>query len=130
MWQHCGVVRDARGLEMGLDELVAIKAKVADVDVRPTSEGFGDLAHVLDLRASLVSAEATLRAALARPETRGAHIRSDHPDLDPDLRVNIIVRGHGEEPAIAARPVPPIDEALRPLVEEAPIESFAGRLLE
>ena len=49
------------------------------MDVRPTSEGYADLAHALDLRASLVSAEASLLGAIERRESRGAHNRSDYP---------------------------------------------------
>ena len=62
---------------------------IADIDVRPSEEGWTDLAQVLDLRAGVVLAEATLRGALARQETRGCHNRSDFPDLDPEFRVNL-----------------------------------------
>ena len=41
------------------------------VDVRPSSEGYEDLALALDLRGSLVAAEATLRCALERRESPG-----------------------------------------------------------
>lgn len=129
MWEHCGVVRDAAGIERGLEKLADIRAAVAEVDVRPSSEGYGDLAHVLDLRASLATAEASLRGALRRTETRGAHNRSDHPQLDPRMQVNLVVRKQGQEMAVETRPVPPVPEELRPLIEE-PIESFTGRLLE
>jgi succinate dehydrogenase / fumarate reductase, flavoprotein subunit len=63
------------------------------VDVRPTSEGYADLAHALDLRASLVTAEATLLGARARTESRGAHARRDFPDLDPGLQVRLVIGG-------------------------------------
>ncbi|MEP7021309.1 MAG: hypothetical protein ABI808_11695 [Pseudonocardiales bacterium] len=43
---------------------------------------------MLDLRAGVPLAEATLRGALVRTETRGCHNRSDFPDLDEALRVN------------------------------------------
>ncbi len=48
-------------------------------DVRPSSEGYQDLGVALDLRGSIIAAEATLRSALERRESRGAHQRSDHP---------------------------------------------------
>src|SRR5918999_947484 len=63
----------------------ALRETAADVDVRPGAEGWTDLAHALDLRAGLVVAEATVRGAIERRETRGAHIRSDYPELDPQL---------------------------------------------
>ena len=79
-----------------------------DVDVRPSSEGYADLAHALDLRGSLMAAEATLLGALARRESRGAHQRRDFPQLDTDLRVNFRTRLDGTSHlTIDAQPVPP-----------------------
>lgn len=92
LWENCGVVRSEEGLKKGLDRLAEIKSRLDQVDVRPTSEGFKDLAIALDLRASVTVAEATLRGALARRESRGAHQRSDFPGLDPNLKVNFKLR--------------------------------------
>ena len=65
------------------------------MDVRPSSEGYRDLAVALDLRASLAVAEATVLSAQARQESRGAHQRYDYPDLDPGLKVNFVNRLDG-----------------------------------
>jgi succinate dehydrogenase / fumarate reductase flavoprotein subunit len=106
MWETCGVVRDQPGLQHGLERLAKLRRLAGEVDVRPTSEGYGDLAHALDLRASLVAAEATLLGALARTESRGAHQRRDHPELDPELRANFQARLDGTgRLTIDARPV-------------------------
>jgi succinate dehydrogenase / fumarate reductase flavoprotein subunit len=130
MWEHCGVVRDAEGISKGLDKLAEVRAALPDVDVRPSSEGYGDLAHVLDLRASLTTAEVSLRAALERTETRGAHNRSDHPHLDSELQVNLVAHRRDGELVLERRRVPPMPEELHGLIDGEPIESFAGRLLE
>ena len=90
MWRFCGVVRTAAELQEGLRVLDDVRTHVSEVDVRPSDEGWFSLAHAFDLRAMLSTAEATLRAALARTETRGAHNRADYPDLDPRLRINFI----------------------------------------
>ncbi|MBA3290597.1 MAG: FAD-dependent oxidoreductase, partial [Actinobacteria bacterium] len=58
LWEHCGVVRSADGLTEGVTKLDDIASSIGDVDVRPSSEGYADLAHVLDLRAALVSGRA------------------------------------------------------------------------
>jgi succinate dehydrogenase / fumarate reductase, flavoprotein subunit len=89
MWECCGVVRSEEGLQRGLAMVNEIKELFGSIDVRPTSEGYGDLAHVLDLRALLVTAETSLRGALERRETRGCHNRSDCPAVDADLQVNL-----------------------------------------
>ena len=131
MWGTCGVVRDQSGLQLGLERLAELRQLAADVDVRPTSEGYADLAHALDLRASLTAAEATLLGALARTESRGAHQRRDHPELNPELRVNFQARLDGTgRLAIDARPVPPVPAELQAFVDATPDVSVAGRLLE
>jgi succinate dehydrogenase / fumarate reductase flavoprotein subunit len=131
MWETCGVVRDQAGLGRGLERVAELRELAGQVDVRPTSEGYADLAHALDLRASLVTAEATLLGALARTESRGAHQRRDHPEPSPELRVNFQTRADadgrlGTDP----RPVPPVPAELRSWVEAGEDLSTAGRLLE
>jgi succinate dehydrogenase / fumarate reductase, flavoprotein subunit len=131
MWETCGVVRDQEGLERGLDRVAELRELAADVDVRPTSEGYADLAHALDLRASLAAAEASLLGALARTESRGAHQRRDHPGLSPELRVNFRIRtGDDGRLATTADPVPPIPPSLQAWADAAEDVSVAGRLLE
>ena len=45
----------------------------------------------VDLSFSLTVAEALLLSARERDESRGAHYRTDAPDVDPDWRRNILV---------------------------------------
>jgi succinate dehydrogenase / fumarate reductase flavoprotein subunit len=126
MWERCGVVRDENGLRQGLLELEAIRGAAAHVDVRPGAEGWMDLALALDLRAGLAVAEATLRGAIERRESRGAHSRTDFPDLDPALQVNFYVDGRMEP---WSEPVPPVPDELRRWMEPS-VELGAERLLE
>jgi succinate dehydrogenase / fumarate reductase flavoprotein subunit len=131
MWETCGVVRDQPGLRHGLRRVAELRELAGEVDVRPTSEGYGDLAHALDLRASLATAEATLLGALAREESRGAHQRRDHPELAPELRVNFQARLDGDGLlSTATHPVPPVPPELAPWAEPSQDLSVRGRLLE
>jgi succinate dehydrogenase / fumarate reductase flavoprotein subunit len=131
MWESCGVVRDQAGLRRGLERVAELRQLAGEVDVRPTSEGYADLAHALDLRASLAAAEVTLLGALARTESRGAHQRRDHPELAPELRVNLQAR---LDPTLglttATQPVPPIPPELQAWAEGAEDLSVGSRLLE
>ncbi|MFC7325148.1 L-aspartate oxidase [Halorubrum rutilum] len=87
MWDHAGILRDEASLREGLDRLDAVRDRAADMRVGPvTSESF-ELA--VDVGFSLVAAEAVLRGALERDESRGAHYRTDYPDTDPDWRRNV-----------------------------------------
>jgi succinate dehydrogenase / fumarate reductase, flavoprotein subunit len=131
MWEHCGVVRDQAGLQHGLDRVAELRELAGEVDVRPSSEGYADLAHALDLRASLLAAEATLLGALARRESRGAHQRRDFPQLDTDLRVNFRTRLDGTSHlTIDAQPVPPVPPDLASWTQSGEVLGVAGRLLE
>ncbi|MFC7187704.1 L-aspartate oxidase [Halorubrum yunnanense] len=87
MWDHAGILRDESSLREGLDRLEAVRERAADMRVGPvTSESF-ELA--VDAGFMFVAAEAVLRGALEREESRGAHYRTDHPDVDPDWLRNV-----------------------------------------
>ncbi|AYJ47248.1 FAD-dependent oxidoreductase [Rhodococcus sp. P1Y] len=112
MTKHAGVVRDEVGLRAGLVELDDVERRVAEVGVHPDIAGFADLAHAFDLKSAVLAARATLEAALERRESRGAHNRSDYPDLDESLRVNLVWSGPGKISHESIPPIPPEIEAL------------------
>jgi succinate dehydrogenase / fumarate reductase flavoprotein subunit len=130
MWERCGVVRSKDDLRRGLQEVAELKEALEIIDVRPTSEGFGDLAHVLDLRASIATAEATLLGALERRESRGCHNRADYPDQDQSLTVNLRSRLENEGLVVEHEQVPPVSPDLREWVEGAEELDTSKRLLE
>ena len=131
MWEHCGVVRSAEGLGNGLDEIDRIEGVFGDVDVRPSSEGYVDLAHALDLRAALVTGRATVLGALERRETRGCHNRSDYPDLDDALAVNVRCDlADDGELKLAHEQVPEVHGELRRWATPAEELEVTGRLVE
>jgi succinate dehydrogenase / fumarate reductase flavoprotein subunit len=131
MWEHCGVVRDETRIRDGLRKLGDLSTAATSVDIRPGQEGWVELEHVLDLRAGLRTAEATLRCALERRESRGAHTRSDFPALDPSLERNFYTRVEGPDRPLPiwSEPVPPIPAALKRMLTDEEME-VAGRLLE
>lgn len=131
LWEKCGVVRDGKQLAEGLRRLMEISEAAQDLDVRPSSEGWQDLAMAFDLRGALTSAEASIRGAIERRESRGAHQRTDYPDLDESMKVNFRIRldDNGKQ-RISSEPVPPISGDLLPIVEDDWKISFQGRLLE
>jgi succinate dehydrogenase / fumarate reductase flavoprotein subunit len=74
----------------------------------------------MDLRSLLTVAEATVRAALLRQESRGGHTREDYPKTDPDWgRVNVVVRSKdGDGMSVTREPLPEMPDDLRKLFEE------------
>lgn len=127
-------MRSGEGIEEGFEKLARVREAAREVDVRPSSEGYGDLVHALDLRASLAAAEATLLGAIERRETRGAHNgahnRSDCPELDPALGMNLTVWKSGEGLEVTPEPVSPVPEYLSGWTDAGEEVQLTGRLLE
>ncbi len=128
MSEHAGVIRSEAGLNEGLEKLAAVEARMPDLAVHPDIAGFDDLAHSLDLKGSMIAARATLESALARKETRGAHNRSDYPQLDPALKVNMV--WSLTEPLVQ-EPVPGTPAEIAALIPHSTeSESVVGKLVE
>ncbi|RLM53878.1 FAD-dependent oxidoreductase [Halobellus sp. Atlit-31R] len=89
LWDHAGILRDEGGLEAGLDRLQTVRERAADLDVGPVDSRSFEFA--LDLGYALVAAEAILRGASERTESRGAHHRTDWPERDADWQRNVTV---------------------------------------
>jgi succinate dehydrogenase / fumarate reductase flavoprotein subunit len=124
MTARAGVVRDEPGLQAGLADLSDIEHRITQIGVHPDIAGFQDLAHAFDLKASALAARATLDAALVRRETRGCHNRSDYPDLDSSLQVNLVWSAPN---TIEKEQIPPIPTELRTLMRHV---STTGKLVE
>jgi succinate dehydrogenase / fumarate reductase flavoprotein subunit len=124
MTKHAGVVRDEEGLTAGLDEIRHIGQRVENLGIHPDIAGFQDLAHVFDLKASLIAAQATLESALERRETRGCHNRSDYPDLDPNLQVNLV---WSPTTGVVREDIPPVPDDIAKLIQDV---TTTGKLVE
>ena len=126
MTEHAGVVRDEAGLQAGLDKLANIEERMANVGIHPDIAGFADLSHAFDLRSSVLAARATIECALERRETRGCHNRSDYPEQDPALQVNLV---WSPRTGVVAEEIPPIDPEVEALMRTDEI-SQEGKLVE
>lgn len=124
MTEHAGVVRDEAGLSAGLDDIAAIDERMENIGIHPDIAGFQDLAHAFDLKASLIAARATLESAKERRETRGCHNRSDYPNLDPSLQVNLV---WSPTSGVTREAIPPVPEEITELIRDV---STVGKLVE
>ncbi|NYF14020.1 succinate dehydrogenase / fumarate reductase flavoprotein subunit [Pseudoclavibacter sp. JAI123] len=124
MTEYAGVVRDEEGLKAGIAALDVIESRMEDVGIHPDIAGFQDLAHAFDLKSSALAARATLEAALERRETRGCHNRSDFPELDPAMQVNLVWSPTG---GITREEIPPVPAEIAELIGEVSVE---GKLVE
>jgi len=90
MWEHAGLLREESQLEAGLDDLDAVRQQASDMTTGSlTSESFE---FAVDIGFMLTAAEAVLRGANQRAESRGAHYRTDYPDTDDTWQRNIYYR--------------------------------------
>ncbi len=84
MQKHCAVFRDGPLLDQGvvrLDE--ALAAIRTDIGLSDHSLMFNtELAETLELDNMLAQASVSLRSAIGRKESRGAHAREDYPKRD------------------------------------------------
>ncbi|RAX48781.1 succinate dehydrogenase [Arthrobacter sp. AQ5-05] len=124
MTDHAGVVRDEEGLLAGLAKLDSIEERMEHVGIHPDIAGFQDLAHAFDLMGSALAARATLEAAIERRETRGCHNRSDYPETDPSLQVNLVWSPTG---GVVHEEIPAIPAEISALITEV---SSVGKLVE
>jgi succinate dehydrogenase/fumarate reductase flavoprotein subunit len=85
-----GVIRNGKDMEIALHRLDKIKAEKLN---RLAAQDLSDLIQCLEVKDMALLAEITLRAAWMRCESRGAHYRSDFPDLkDEQWLKNIIIK--------------------------------------
>ena len=126
MTEHAGVVRDEAGLLAGLEKLGSVEARMKDVGIHPDIAGFADLSHAFDLRSSVLAARATLECALERRETRGCHNRSDYPEMDPEMRVNLV---WSSSTGVVREPIPEVSPDVAALMHTGEI-SQEGKLVE
>ncbi len=114
-----GIYRTEEDLKKALIELQKLKARAAKASVEG-SRLFNPGWHLsYDLKAMLIVSEAVTHSALARTESRGAHSRIDHPNLDPvwERKHNIIVRESGAMTRRAS-PVEELPEELKQILAE------------
>ena len=119
MQDNVGIIRDAEGLERGLEGLRGFKERAGRV--RATgSRLFNPGWHLCaDLKNMIEVCEAIALSALRREESRGAHTRADYPDSTEEQgRVNTVIKLEDGEMKIDAAPLPEMPDELRKMFEE------------
>jgi succinate dehydrogenase / fumarate reductase flavoprotein subunit len=120
MDEHAGIARDGDGLRQGLEKVLDLQDRALNIEVRG-SRMFNPGWHMArDDLFMLTVAEAVIRAALARTESRGAHWRTDYPDLSEELgNVNFIVCKTPSGMRVEGQRIPPMPAELADLLVES-----------
>jgi succinate dehydrogenase / fumarate reductase flavoprotein subunit len=122
MSAHAPIVRDGPTLEAGLEKILELAERTTLCGTGGSnSMAFNPGWHTAnDLHSMLVNAEALLRSALERKESRGAHARSDHPKTDDALTsVNIVVEKMAGGMRVRAERRPPMPDHLAEVVHHS-----------
>jgi fumarate reductase flavoprotein subunit len=82
MWDDVGIVRDAASLKRAQGRLDELEARLMETGVASADLCFNLTWHDwLNLKSQLLVSKSICFAALAREDSRGAHFRSDFPDV-------------------------------------------------
>jgi succinate dehydrogenase / fumarate reductase flavoprotein subunit len=119
---HAPIVRDEPGLRAGLEKILDLAARSRKCGTGGTnSRAFNPGWHTAqDVHSMVVNAEALLRSALERKESRGAHARSDYPTSDDHFgSLNYVVERTTAGMRVRAEQRPPMPDYLAEAVRRS-----------
>jgi succinate dehydrogenase / fumarate reductase, flavoprotein subunit len=120
MNHNAGIIREESRLQNGLKRILEIKKEFYSKDniLKEFKIENEEVVLTLEVKSSLVVSEAIIRSALIRQESRGAHYRSDFPQLDDEKwKVNIYCRAEGKEMVLFKESIKEIKGPLLDLVK-------------
>ena len=120
MNHNAGIIREESRLQNGLKRILELKKEFYSKDniLKEFKIENEEVVLTLEVKSSLVVSEAIIRSALIRQESRGAHYRSDFPQLDDEKwKVNIYCRAEGKEMVLFKESIKEIKGPLLDLVK-------------
>ncbi|MCC6591534.1 MAG: fumarate reductase/succinate dehydrogenase flavoprotein subunit [Bryobacterales bacterium] len=120
MQELVGIVRTESEMEQALTVIASLSERARKVGVVGHRQYNNGWHTAMDLPNMLAVSEAVTRAALLRKESRGAQFREDFPEKSADWgKVNIVIKRNADgSMAIEKRPIPPLPETLKKVIEE------------
>ena len=90
MWEKVAIVRDEKTLNEALAELQQMQKDLDKMDVKDTSQYNSDLVTALEVINMVEICILTVKSAILRRESRGAHFRSDFPESKDEWKKSIV----------------------------------------
>jgi succinate dehydrogenase / fumarate reductase flavoprotein subunit len=120
MQENVGIIRTGREIETAVERIETLRRRSEATAVRGNREYNPGWHTALDLHNLLTVSEMIARAALARPESRGAHTRDDHPERNSGWGgVNLVIRKEADgSMEIRREPIPPMPTGLAAIIED------------
>ena len=91
MWQKVAIVRDEKTLNEALKEILEMKEELVNLDVSDKKQYNTDLITALEVINMVEICILTVKSAILRRESRGAHFRSDFPETKDEWKRSIVV---------------------------------------
>jgi succinate dehydrogenase / fumarate reductase flavoprotein subunit len=115
-----GIVRQESEMQQALEIIGKLSERARQAGVAGHRQYNNGWHTAMDLANLLLVSEAITRAALLRKESRGAQFREDFPNKDAEWgKYNIVVkRGADGEMLIEKRPLQPLPNELKAVIEE------------
>ena len=91
MWEKVAIVRDEKTLNEALKELQEMQDDLKDLDVGSKSQYNTDLVTALEVINMVEICILSVKSAILRRESRGAHFRSDFPETKDEWKKSIVL---------------------------------------
>ena len=120
MQELVGIVRTESEMQEAVDVIAKLRARAVNAGIEGNRHYNNGWHTAMDLPNMLDVSEAITLAAIMRKESRGAQFRDDFPEKDAEWgKLNIIVRrGDDGQMVVEKRPVQPLPEDLKKVIEE------------
>ena len=90
MWEKVAIVRDEKTLNEALKELLEMQKELENLDVGDQKQYNNDLVTALEVINMVEICILTVKSAILRRESRGAHFRSDYPETKDEWKKSIV----------------------------------------
>lgn len=91
MWEKVSIVREEKILNEALKELLEMKKELDDLNVSDKKQYNTELVNALEVINMVEICILSVKSAILRRESRGAHYRSDFPETNDEWKKSIVV---------------------------------------